>query len=236
MKLLVILVILGASAYGGWFFEQRWSNRSGYLFVILMMAISLFLFAGLPLLIFEENTDGVSDKVLLELSLMNQSCTALFLLMNRHKQVGHWSSRYFLYSCGIGFGALLFSTLWMWLLEFLGMTPEPQDLVSLLDSSNPIMLAMVLTLITLLAPISEELLFRDTLQQVLKQGMDTKMAVVITGMLFGLMHFDSWAAIFPLMIFGIGLGWLRESSKSVFYSMVAHFINNIVVVLALRFF
>ena len=75
-------------------------------------------------------------------------------------------------------------------------------------------------LIVALAPFAEELLFRGVGVQVLAV-LGAPVAIIGSGVMFGLIH-GIVAALPPLIIFGIGLAYVRWRTHSVFPAMVAH--------------
>ncbi|MBD3289417.1 CPBP family intramembrane metalloprotease [candidate division KSB1 bacterium] len=77
----------------------------------------------------------------------------------------------------------------------------------------------------ILASVCEEMLFRGFLQTSFENSFDVTKAVMLTALLFGIVHFNPWWTI-QLIIFGIFLGVLAWKSKSIIPSMVVHGINN----------
>ena len=75
-------------------------------------------------------------------------------------------------------------------------------------------------LIVALAPFAEELLFRGVGVQVLSV-LGAPVAIIVTGVMFGLIH-GILAALPPLIIFGVGLAYIRWRTQSVFPAMIAH--------------
>jgi hypothetical protein len=91
-------------------------------------------------------------------------------------------------------------------------------------------IASVLVL-TLLTPIAEELFIRG-IGFGLFRPFGQVAAIAIPALAWALMH-GLPAAIFPLFVFGIGLGYLRERSDSVIPGMIVHGLyNGLVVALA----
>jgi membrane protease YdiL (CAAX protease family) len=83
--------------------------------------------------------------------------------------------------------------------------------------------ANVLVLV-LLGPFAEELFFRGLGVRVLAQygGL---VAILVTGVVFGLVH-GILGALPPLVLFGIGLAWVRLRSASVWPSFLGHATYN----------
>ena len=83
--------------------------------------------------------------------------------------------------------------------------------------------ANVLVLV-LLGPFAEELFFRGLGVRVLAQygGL---VAILVTGVIFGLVH-GLLGALPPLVLFGIGLAWVRLRSASVWPTFLGHATYN----------
>jgi membrane protease YdiL (CAAX protease family) len=84
-------------------------------------------------------------------------------------------------------------------------------------------IASVLVL-TLLTPLAEELFVRG-LGFGLFQPLGRVAAIAVPALAWALMH-GLPAAIFPLFVFGVGLGYLRDRSDSVIPGMVIHGLYN----------
>ena len=77
----------------------------------------------------------------------------------------------------------------------------------------------------LLAAICEELLFRGFLQTCFENTFDITKAVMITSLIFAIVHFNPWWTI-QLILFGVFLGVLAWKSNSIIPSIIVHLINN----------
>jgi sodium transport system permease protein len=82
-----------------------------------------------------------------------------------------------------------------------------------------------LLLVALTPAICEEVLFRGVILRGLATRVAPSAAIVITGVLFGIFHLDVWRLL-PTTLLGILLSWLAYESRSLVPSMVAHFLNN----------
>lgn len=80
-------------------------------------------------------------------------------------------------------------------------------------------------LAVILAPLSEELYFRGLLFGVLKEELGLQWGVLLSGLVFGLMHFDLFRLL-PLGIGGMALAWLYQKSGSLFAPITAHGVWN----------
>jgi len=83
-----------------------------------------------------------------------------------------------------------------------------------------------LLMIGVIASVGEELIFRGVLQR-LMVGMvrNVHLAIVITAILFSAFHFQFFSFL-PRFFLGIVLGYLMHYGRSIWYPILAHFINN----------
>jgi len=95
-------------------------------------------------------------------------------------------------------------------------------------STEPWGLFVGVLIIGVLAGICEEILFRGVIQRGLEKFGAAK-SILITAVLFGLMHMDFQRFLGTFLI-GILLGYLTYKSNSIFSSIFAHFTNNTIAV------
>ena len=83
-----------------------------------------------------------------------------------------------------------------------------------------------LLMIGVIAAVGEELIFRGVLQR-LMIGMlkNVHLAVVITAILFSAFHFQFFSFL-PRFVLGMVLGYLMYYGRSIWYPILAHFVNN----------
>ena len=140
---------------------------------------------------------------------------------------------YFLLAVALGIAA---PVLGGWLTEWLaGGRAVTQD-VQQLGLRTPWMLRVPLALIAIsLAPLVEELLFRGVLLSALIQRWNVGVAIAVSSLLFALVHLQGlgflWYAVPDLALLAVGLAWLRLCSQSIWPSVLAHGVNNLLAVL-----
>ena len=122
------------------------------------------------------------------------------------------------------------STAWVALLNQLVPDLPPQTLVESFGRSTSLERASLFFLIVAWAPLTEELMVRGFLWGALEG--DWKKRALISGIVFGFLHFDNLYAVFPLTIYGFMLGWLRWKSKSLWAPTLSHIGNNLVVLMS----
>lgn len=81
--------------------------------------------------------------------------------------------------------------------------------------------------------ISEEVLFRGLVQRSLEESISPRNAILITGIVFGFLHFNP-IVIVPLVLIGVYLGFLAWYTRSLALPIVAHFFNNAISVVLLN--
>ena len=86
--------------------------------------------------------------------------------------------------------------------------------------------AVVGTLVIVILPaICEELLFRGYILDGLTRSWGAAVGIVISGILFGMFHFDSFRFI-PATLMGILFGAIVWQRGSIIYGIIGHIINN----------
>lgn len=93
-------------------------------------------------------------------------------------------------------------------------------------------LTAAILIIGLMAPLTEELLFRGCLQRILASVAGRDVAVWIAAAIFSLMHFDL-TGFFPRLILGVIFGYGMIWSGSLWTAVVCHAVNNCLAVIAM---
>ncbi len=134
-----------------------------------------------------------------------------------------WLSVRLLVAVWIGFFAL--SAIWA---AVLGLN-EPQSLPDELGAEGALVNVLaVVVVVTVVAPLGEELFFRGFFYGALRNWRGPMVAAVLTGAVFGLVHAGSSPIgyIVPLAIFGFGLCLLYERTGSLYPPIALHALNN----------
>jgi hypothetical protein len=106
---------------------------------------------------------------------------------------------------------------------------QTQDLPSELGADGPLVNVLaVVVLITVIAPLGEELFFRGFFFGALRNWRGPGVAAVLAGSVFGMIHAGSSPVgyLVPLAIFGIGLCLLYEWTGSLYPTIALHALNN----------
>ena len=80
-------------------------------------------------------------------------------------------------------------------------------------------------LVAILAPLLEELFCRGIILKGMLQHTSPAKAILISALMFGLLHMNPWQAI-PAFIIGSIMGWIYYRTGSLKSTIIMHFINN----------
>lgn len=120
----------------------------------------------------------------------------------------------------LGYGANLVLTL-------LGGEPEPQAAVQILQRTDSLLHRCVLGfLAVVLAPVSEEILFRGVVYPTIKQLGLPHLALWGTSIIFAMTHANLMAFV-PLVFVAVMLTWLYEKTGNLLAPIVAHAVFNL---------
>jgi len=87
-------------------------------------------------------------------------------------------------------------------------------------------LLLNLLMIGVIAALGEELIFRGLLQRLMTDMIkNVHLAIVITALLFSAFHFQFFSFL-PRFVLGLVLGYLMFYGRSIWYPILAHFVNN----------
>jgi membrane protease YdiL (CAAX protease family) len=81
--------------------------------------------------------------------------------------------------------------------------------------------------ICVIVPFAEEILFRGIFQQVFNRNMGPVLALLLTGLFFGVAHFSTHLLL-SVTLFGIFLSYIFYATGSVTYPIIAHGLFNTV--------
>ena len=108
----------------------------------------------------------------------------------------------------------------------MGIVPEPHPLVEILKEEKSIWFISYLVIIAVfIAPIFEEIIFRGLIYQGLKKHMGVLKAVLVSSIIFSLLHF-SIAQFLPILGLGVLLCFIFEHTGSLIPAIAIHMLNN----------
>jgi membrane protease YdiL (CAAX protease family) len=116
---------------------------------------------------------------------------------------------------------------WQFLLARLGLEAAPQDLVGMfLAVDSPWLLAAMILLATVVAPVSEELVFRAGLFRYLHVRAPRWIALLLPAMLFAALH-ANLASFAPLTVLGMLFALAYERTGRIAVPIIAHGLFNL---------
>jgi uncharacterized protein len=119
---------------------------------------------------------------------------------------------------------LVLSEIWSAIVDI-----KPEKILDDLGADrNTLLLLLSAALTTVVAPIGEEFLFRGFIFSALRNWRGPWLAVLLTGLLFGGIHYGSAPALdlVPLALLGCGLCLLYWRTGSLYPCIAAHCVNN----------
>ena len=125
--------------------------------------------------------------------------------------------KYIIYGIGLWFLSTLINGV------FLPFFPEyGEEIETLFDNSQQLLRFMA---IVIGAPLVEEYVFRGKVQGLLKQGLGKNTAIILQGILFGIIHPFGLQKIYATVL-GISFGYIREKTNNLFSSTIMHMTIN----------
>jgi membrane protease YdiL (CAAX protease family) len=88
--------------------------------------------------------------------------------------------------------------------------------------------------VAVVAPIVEELIFRGLIFQGFRRNYHKIVAVIMSALLFSLFHLNPWQMP-ATFVLGLLLGWLMIRTNSLILCILAHSLNNLLVLLTVTF-
>jgi uncharacterized protein len=121
---------------------------------------------------------------------------------------------------GVGF-------VWKWILTTLGIDPGEQDMIEVFrNAGDPVLLVWMWVLAAVVAPVTEELIFRAGLFRYLHTRVMRPFALAVPALLFAALH-GNIAAFVPLLALGLFFALAYERTGRIGVPMIAHALFNL---------
>lgn len=213
-------------------------------FVLALLVISIFQIFVLDITSTESIT--LSENIMLTIV---QFATMGLVLLLYFRTSDKLSS--FVYKIDFSVRSIIVSFVVVFLLIFvnsivalssylIGIETAENAVVSMGDNDNFLFLLLIPVMIFLVAPV-EEYLFRGILQGAIRKNFTKKVAILSSGVIFGLFHIvalistNVLSLIFPLLglsLLGILLAYVYEKYQNMLIPVVAHGVYNSTVLLS----
>ena len=117
--------------------------------------------------------------------------------------------------------------LWRFFLEAAGVALERQPMIDLFSRANsPGVIALMITLAVVIAPVTEELVFRGGLFRYVRGRVSRTFAIMGPAVIFGAFH-TNLASLVPLIVLAIVLSHAYERTGHIGTPIVAHALFNL---------
>lgn len=126
----------------------------------------------------------------------------------------------------------LVSFLYVFLINSLFSIEAPSSKIEVLVRNRSLSSNILLVVVTLIAPFSEEVFFRGFLYSAFKKSWGVNAGLFLSSLLFAAVHLELYSFI-PLMIIGWILAYMFEKTKSLIPAIFLHGVYNLILILIL---
>jgi len=192
--------------------------------------------------VFDIPKDRINYNFVMILDMLTSEIVAVFFIFRRLSRYGisigdfgfriKNSIKYIFWgmTCYLMFLPLFFLTniLVLKLSQFLNIELKAQDVFSLLTKTSdfsPAQFGLLILFVAVIGPLIEEIFFRGFLYRALKRKTGVYFALLISAVLFSLIHFNVMV-FFPILWLGIILGLLLEKTGSLIPCVAMHIMVN----------
>jgi membrane protease YdiL (CAAX protease family) len=166
-------------------------------------------------------------------------CAALFLPNRRHfTRVLGLSPGLLLRPATLALGLGLFgidalANLALYEIEKMSGQIDTRDFLpaTLIDAGGPQLLSQLVTSAAI-APLGEEILFRGFLFNGLRARLGTWGAAILSGLIFGGLHYYSWFGMASITLYGIFACWIFARTGSLWPAILLHALSNFLITLS----
>ncbi|MCJ7728203.1 MAG: CPBP family intramembrane metalloprotease [Actinobacteria bacterium] len=124
------------------------------------------------------------------------------------------------------------SFLYMFLMNSLFGIENPESKIEILVGNRSISSNILLVVVAVIGPFSEEVFFRGFLYSAFKKSWGVNVALLLSSFLFAIVHLQLYSFI-PLIIIGWLLAYLFEKTKSLLMPIFLHGVYNLILILIL---
>jgi membrane protease YdiL (CAAX protease family) len=126
----------------------------------------------------------------------------------------------------------LVSFLYVFLMNSIFGIEAPSSKIEILVANRSISSNILLVVVAVVAPFSEEIFFRGFLYSAFKKSWGVNAALFLSSILFAVVHLELYSFI-PLVIIGWILAYLFEKTKSLMPAIFLHGVYNLILILIL---
>lgn len=104
--------------------------------------------------------------------------------------------------------------------------PMSNPVIELVETTDPVTLIVLASLVTLWAPLVEELIMRGALYRHLRSRLHFVISAIVSALLFGLLHQYDLLMLLPVIALGAMFAFIREWRGSLIGCITAHALHN----------
>ena len=130
----------------------------------------------------------------------------------------------------------LFNIFYNLVLHFFGVVIPPDRIQEIMpETFTTGLILWTLLISSIIVPITEEIVFRGILYRAFRQKWSVGLSIIISSVIFGLVHMDFYRFI-PLVVIGAAAAYSLEKTKSIYTPILFHAVNNAVSISLLLIF
>ncbi len=118
------------------------------------------------------------------------------------------------------------------LMNYLFGIEAPSSKIEVLISNSSLSSQILIIVVTVIAPLSEEVFFRGFIYSAFKKSWGVNAGLFLSSFLFAVVHLEIYSFI-PIMIIGWLLAYLFEKTKSLLPAIFLHGVYNLILIMSL---
>ncbi|MBN2503724.1 MAG: CPBP family intramembrane metalloprotease [Bacilli bacterium] len=143
-----------------------------------------------------------------------------------------WFAGQIVVGFGLVYAAMIVSQMLLVYVFGIESTSQNEIMIASMFSDDPLSLFLLFLSLCIFAPLIEELVFRKVLYGYLERKLGYAVAIIGSGLIFGLMHVISYGDFIqaiPYVLMGSVFGYIyHRSNRSIYVTIGVHFINNLI--------
>jgi membrane protease YdiL (CAAX protease family) len=232
----------------GYVMDIKWNALDAIISLVFLAAILVGIYFGsakLFVLLQNEqffnssNINNISFTVLYGIQVILMLGVVWFFALHRRKaHLRDLGLRYYSIAKTIWYSFLsllaifFISFLYVFLMNSIFGMEAPSSKIEVLVENRSISSNILLIVVALVAPFSEEIFFRGFVYSAFKKSWGVNAGLFLSSFLFALVHLEIYSFI-PLMIIGWLLAYLFEKTKSLMPAIFLHGVYNLILILIL---
>ena len=226
----------------------KWSARDAVISLVFLAVVLVAIYFGSAKL-FEvlggkqffnsSNISNVSFTVLYGVQVvLILGVVWFFAILRRKSRLKDLGLRYYSIAKTIWYSfisllaILLVSFLYVFLMNSFFGIEAPSSKIEILVANRSISSNILLVVVAVVGPFSEEIFFRGFLYSAFKKSWGVNAALFLSSLFFAVVHLELYSFI-PLMIIGWILAYLFEKTKSLMPAIFLHGVYNLILILIL---